>query len=155
MGVPIVIKANTSIQGKVTSDGWEGYVVPGHELIAPRDATVVARLRAAGAIILGHTNMPDFANSDTNRSTSFGRTGNAFDVRFSPGGSSGGTVTAVTANLAVLGTGTDTGTREHRRHRAAGLAARQHRPHRPQCLRRCPRAQRDGRRGLTRSCNTR
>jgi Asp-tRNA(Asn)/Glu-tRNA(Gln) amidotransferase A subunit family amidase len=107
-GVPIVIKANTSIAGKVTTDGWEGYVVPGHELLAPRDATVVARLRAAGAIILGHTNMPDFANSDTNRSSSFGRTGNAYDVRFSPGGSSGGTVTAVTANLAVLGTGTDT-----------------------------------------------
>src|SRR5690348_13406095 len=59
-GVPIVIKGNTSIEGKVTSDGWEGYVVPGHELIAPREATVVARLRAAGAIILGHTNLPDF-----------------------------------------------------------------------------------------------
>ncbi len=108
-GVPIVIKANTSIAGKVTTDGWEGYVVPGHELVAPRDATIVARLRAAGAIILGHTNMPDFANADTNRSSSFGRTGNAYDVRFSPGGSSGGTVTAVTANLALLGNGTDTG----------------------------------------------
>src|SRR5580698_4525458 len=107
-GVPIVIKANTSIEGKVTTDGWEGYVVPGHELIAPRDATVVVHLRQAGAIILGHTNMPDFANADTNRSSSFGRTGNAFDVRFSPGGSSGGTVTAVTANLALLGNGTDT-----------------------------------------------
>jgi Asp-tRNA(Asn)/Glu-tRNA(Gln) amidotransferase A subunit family amidase len=108
-GVPIVIKANTSIEGKITTDGWAGYVVPGRELLAPRDATVVARLKAAGAIILGHTNMPDFANSDTNRSSSFGRTGNAYDVRFSPGGSSGGTVTAVTANLAMLGTGTDTG----------------------------------------------
>jgi Asp-tRNA(Asn)/Glu-tRNA(Gln) amidotransferase A subunit family amidase len=108
-GVPIVIKGNTSIEGKVTTDGWEGFTKAGHELIAPRDATVVAKLRAAGAIILGHTNMPDFANSDTNRSSSFGRTGNAYDVRFSPGGSSGGTVTAVTANLAVLGTGTDTG----------------------------------------------
>ena len=53
--------------------------------------------------------MPDFAASDTNRSTAYGRTGNAYDVRFSPGGSSGGTVTAVTANFAVLGNGTDTG----------------------------------------------
>ena len=53
--------------------------------------------------------MPDFAASDTNRSTAFGRTGNAYDVRFSPGGSSGGTVTAVTSNYAVLGNGTDTG----------------------------------------------
>jgi amidase len=108
-GVPIVIKANTSIQGQITTDGWSGFTIPGHELIAPRDATIVARLRAAGAIIIGHTNMPDFANSDTNRSSSFGRTGNAYDVRFSPGGSSGGTVTAVTANMAMLGNGTDTG----------------------------------------------
>lgn len=108
-GVPIVIKANTSIKGLVTTDGWEGYKIPGHELIAPRDATVVAKLKAAGAVIIGVTNMPDFAASDTNRSTAYGRTGNAYDVRFSPGGSSGGTVTAVTSNYAVLGTGTDTG----------------------------------------------
>ena len=108
-GVPIVTKENTSVQGLVTSDGWEGYVKPGHELVAPRDATIVARLRAAGVVILGQSNMPDFANSDTNRSSSYGRTGNAYDVRFSPGGSSGGTVTAVTANFALLGNGTDTG----------------------------------------------
>jgi Asp-tRNA(Asn)/Glu-tRNA(Gln) amidotransferase A subunit family amidase len=108
-GVPMVIKANTSIEGQVTTDGWAGYTIPGHELIAPKDATIVARLRAAGAILIGHTNMPDFAASDTNRSSSFGRTGNAYDVRFSPGGSSGGTVTAVTSNMAVLGNGTDTG----------------------------------------------
>src|ERR1700691_3794576 len=107
-GVPMVIKANTSIAGEVTTDGWSGYTIAGHELVAPRDATIVAKLRAAGAILIGHTNMPDFANSDTNRSSSFGRTGNAYDVRFSPGGSSGGTVTAVTSNMAVLGNGTDT-----------------------------------------------
>jgi len=108
-GVPIVIKANTSVQGLVTTDGWQGYKIAGHELVAPRDATVVAKLRAAGAVILGQTNMPDFAASDTNRSTAFGRTGNAYDVRFSPGGSSGGTVTSVTSTFAVLGNGTDTG----------------------------------------------
>jgi amidase len=108
-GVPIVIKANTSIAGRITTDGWQGYKIAGHELVAPRDATIVTKLKAAGAIILGQTNMPDFAASDTNRSTSFGRTGNAYDVRFSPGGSSGGTVTAVTSNFALLGNGTDTG----------------------------------------------
>jgi amidase len=107
-GVPMVIKTNTSIKGLITTDGWEGFQVPGHELVAPKDATVVAKLRAAGVVLLGHTNMPDFAASDTNRSTAFGRTGNAYDVRFSPGGSSGGTVTAVTANMAEMGTGTDT-----------------------------------------------
>jgi Asp-tRNA(Asn)/Glu-tRNA(Gln) amidotransferase A subunit family amidase len=108
-GVPILIKANTSVKGWVTTDGWQGYCIPGHELIAPQDATVVAKLRAAGAIILGQTNMPDFAASDTTRSTAFGRTGNAYDVRFSPGGSSGGTVTSITSNWAMFGTGTDTG----------------------------------------------
>jgi amidase len=108
-GVPIVTKANTSVKGLVTTDGWSGYKIPGHELIAPKDATIVAKLRAAGAVIVGQTNMPDFAASDTNRSTAYGRTGNAYDVRFSPGGSSGGTVTAVTSNYVVLGNGTDTG----------------------------------------------
>ena len=108
-GVPVVIKANTSIKGYVTTAGWEGFTRPGHELVAPKDATIVEKFRQAGAIILGAANMPDLANSDTNRSTSFGRTGNAYDVRFSPGGSSGGVVTAVAANMAVLGNGTDTG----------------------------------------------
>jgi len=108
-GVPIVTKANTSIKGLVTTDGWKGYIIPGHELVAPEDATIIKKLRAAGAIILGQTNMPDFAASDTNRSTAYGRTGNAYDVRFSPGGSSGGTVTAITSNFALLGNGTDTG----------------------------------------------
>ena len=108
-GVPIVIKANTSIKDQITSAGWEGFTRKGHELVAPQDATIVAKFKAAGAIIVGHSNMPDLANSDTNRSSSFGRTGNAYDVRFSPGGSSGGTVTAVAANMAVLGNGTDTG----------------------------------------------
>src|SRR5262249_18174909 len=76
-GVPIVIKANTSIKGLITTDGWKGYMIPGKEMIAPRDATIVAKLRAAGVVILGQTNMPDFAASDTNRSTAYGRTGNA------------------------------------------------------------------------------
>jgi amidase len=107
-GVPIVVKANTSAKGLVTSAGWVGYLKPGKELVAPRDAMVVRRLREAGAVILGQTNMPDFAASDTNISTAGGRTGNAYDARFSPGGSSGGTATAVAANFAVLGTGTDT-----------------------------------------------
>jgi len=107
-GVPIVIKANTAVKGLIDTDGWAGFAIRGHEFIAERDATVVAKLRAAGAVILGITNMPDFAIADTTRSTAFGRTGNAYDVRFSPGGSSGGTVTAVTSNEAMVGTGSDT-----------------------------------------------
>ncbi len=107
-GVPIVTKSNTSVKGLVTNDGWNGYLIPGHELIAPADAFVVAKLKAAGVVIIGQTNMPDFAASDTNNSSAGGRTGNAYNWHFSPGGSSGGTVTAVTANFAVFGTGTDT-----------------------------------------------
>ncbi len=108
-GVPVVTKANTGVQGLITTAGWRGFTLPGHEFVAQHDATITAKLRASGAIFIGVTNMPDFAASDTNRSTAFGRTGNAYDVRFSPGGSSGGTVTSVTSNYAVLGNGTDTG----------------------------------------------
>ena len=107
-GVPIVVKANTSVKGWVTSAGWIGFLRPGEELVAPRDAVVVQRLREAGAVLLGQTNMPDFAASDTNVSSAGGRTGDAYNVRYSPGGSSGGTAAAVAANFAVLGTGTDT-----------------------------------------------
>lgn len=107
-GIPIVIKGNTSVKGLVTSNGWKGYLIPGRELVAPSDATVVAKLKAAGAVILGHTNLPDFAAADTTISSAGGRTGNAYNWRFSPGGSSGGTATAVAADFAILGTGTDT-----------------------------------------------
>jgi len=107
-GVPIVVKGNTSVKGFVTSSGWEGYLLPGFELRAPADATIVAKLKAAGAVILGHTNLPDFASADTTISSAGGRTGNAYNWRFSPGGSSGGTATAIAADFAVFGTGTDT-----------------------------------------------
>ena len=59
-------------------------------------------------MIVGQTNMPDFAAGDTTYSSAGGRTGNAYNWRYSPGGSSGGTVTSVAANFAVFGTGTDT-----------------------------------------------
>ncbi len=108
-GIPIVIKDNTAVAGLITSDGWSGFNLPGKEFIPTVDAPIVANFRAAGAVLLGHSNMPDFAASDTTISSAGGRTGNAYDVRFSPGGSSGGTATAVAANLAVFGQGTDTG----------------------------------------------
>src|SRR5581483_12248916 len=68
-GVPIVIKANTSVSGQVTTAGWEGFRRAGHELVATRDATVVGKFKDAGAIIVGLANMPDLAGSDTNRSS--------------------------------------------------------------------------------------
>ena len=109
-GVPIVDQGEHQHQGPGHHRRLGGF----HAAPATNSSRRGTRRSSPGSrppapIIVGHTNMPDLANSDTNRSTSFGRTGNAYDVRFSPGGSSGGTVTAVAANFAVLGNGTDTG----------------------------------------------
>jgi amidase len=108
-GVPVVIKGNTSIRGKITANGWEGYARPGKELVAIRNATIVDKFERAGAVVIGHANMPDLGKSDSNISTLGGRTGNAYDPNFSPGGSSGGVAVAVALNLALIGQGTDTG----------------------------------------------
>lgn len=108
-GVPVIIKGGTSIAGKIMSNGWEAYARPGTELIATRNATVVDKFEQAGAIVLGHANMPDLGKSDSNVSSLGGRTGNAYNITFSPGGSSGGVATALALNLVVIGQGTDTG----------------------------------------------
>jgi Asp-tRNA(Asn)/Glu-tRNA(Gln) amidotransferase A subunit family amidase len=79
-------------------------------MIPSDDATVAERLRAAGAIILGKTNLPDFAGHGTRtNSTVAGVTLNPYNVDKAPGGSSGGTATAVNASFAVAGLGTETG----------------------------------------------
>jgi Asp-tRNA(Asn)/Glu-tRNA(Gln) amidotransferase A subunit family amidase len=74
----------------------------------PSDAFVVARLRKAGAIILGKTNMHEFALSGTTVSSLGGQTLDPYDLTRTPGGSSGGTGAAVAANFAIAGTGSDT-----------------------------------------------
>jgi amidase len=111
-GVPVVIKDNFDVAGLVTTGGWEGFSAAsgGVDMIPDLDAEAVARLRAAGAIIVGKTNMPDFALDGTRtRSTVAGETLNPYHVGKVPGGSSGGTATAVNASFAVLGIGTETG----------------------------------------------
>lgn len=111
-GVPVVIKDNIDQAGRVTTAGFEGFSsrTGGVDMIPQRDATVVARLEAAGAIILGKTNLPDFAGHGTRTNSSVaGVTLNAYDPTKAPGGSSGGTATAVNASFAVLGLGTETG----------------------------------------------
>jgi Asp-tRNA(Asn)/Glu-tRNA(Gln) amidotransferase A subunit family amidase len=111
-GVPVVIKDNIDYGGLVTTAGWEGFSreTGGIDLIPDDDAAVVARLREAGAIIIGKTNLPDFALDGTRtKSTVAGMTLNPYDVLKTPGGSSGGTATAVNASFAVLGLGTETG----------------------------------------------
>jgi amidase len=74
----------------------------------PRDATLIAKLRAAGAIILGKTNLDEYAPAGIGRSTFGGQTCNPYDTTRIPGGSSGGSAAAVAANLAMCALGTDT-----------------------------------------------
>jgi amidase len=111
-GVPIVVKDNIDVAGLVTTAGFAGFskATGGIDMIPAQDAEVVARLRKAGAIILGKTNMPDFAGNGTySRSTVAGQTYNPYADDRAPGGSSGGSATAVNASFAVLGIGTETG----------------------------------------------
>jgi Asp-tRNA(Asn)/Glu-tRNA(Gln) amidotransferase A subunit family amidase len=111
-GVPVVIKDNIDFGGLVTTAGWEGFSseAGGVDMVPDDDAAVVMRLREAGAIILGKTNLPDFAGHGTRTTSSVaGRTINPYNVDKVPGGSSGGTATAVNASFAVLGLGTETG----------------------------------------------
>jgi amidase len=111
-GVPVVIKDNIDYGGLVTTVGWEGFSARagGIDMVPDDDSEVVRRLREAGAIILGKTNLPDFAGNGTRtRSSVAGRTLNPYHAQRAPGGSSGGTATAVNASFAVLGIGTETG----------------------------------------------
>ena len=111
-GVPVVMKDNLDYGGLVTTAGYWGFssASGGLDMIPEDDAAVAKRLRQAGAIVLGKTNMSDFAHHGTRtRSSVAGVTRNAHDITRAPGGSSGGTATAVNASFAVLGLGTETG----------------------------------------------
>ena len=79
------------------------------DFVPPYDATVVAKLKAAGAVLLGKTNMDEFAMGASTQTSHFGPTRNPWHPGRTPGGSSGGSAAAVAAGLAVAATGTDTG----------------------------------------------
>ena len=79
------------------------------DFVPPYDATVVAKLKAAGAVLLGKTNMDEFAMGASTQTSHFGPTRNPWHPGRTPGGSSGGSAAAVAAGLAIAATGTDTG----------------------------------------------
>ena len=104
-GAPIAIKdifATAGVKTTCASKILAGYV-------PPYDATAVARLRARGAIVLGKTNMDEFAMGSSNENSAFAKTRNPWDLERTPGGSSGGSAAAVAADLCAGATGTDTG----------------------------------------------
>ena len=103
-GVPIAIKEELDVAGCVTTFGGEANSTP-----AAADSEVVRRLRAAGAVVVGKTTMPEFGAFPYTESVSRGLTRNPWDATRSPGGSSGGTAAAVAAGMVPAGMGGDGG----------------------------------------------
>jgi amidase len=104
LGVPIAIKDDVDVAGEVTTYGSGG-----HRPAVTADAEVVRRLRAAGAVIIGKTNVPELMMFPYTESLTFGATRNPWNLRRTPGGSSGGSAAAVAAGLASLALGSDGG----------------------------------------------
>ncbi|RLC46459.1 MAG: Asp-tRNA(Asn)/Glu-tRNA(Gln) amidotransferase GatCAB subunit A [Candidatus Coatesbacteria bacterium] len=104
-GVPIAIKDNICVAGETTTCGSRIL----QHFVSPYNATVVEKLISAGAVILGKTNLDEFAMGSSTETSFFGITRNPHDLDRSPGGSSGGSTAAVAAGCAPCALGTDTG----------------------------------------------
>ncbi|XOV87788.1 MAG: amidase [Pseudomonadota bacterium] len=104
-GLPVAIKDNQLTEGVRTTFGS-----PSHRDMVPTvDAGIVARIRAAGGIVIGKTNIPEFSIGANTINPLFGATGNPFDPKLTCGGSSGGSAVAVATNMVPLATGSDHG----------------------------------------------
>jgi len=104
-GVPIAVKDIIDVRGVSTTAASR--VREGH--VAAADAFVIARLREAGAVIIGKTNLDEFAFGTTSENSAFGAVRHPLDPSRSPGGSSGGSAVAVASGMALAALGTDTG----------------------------------------------
>ncbi len=104
-GVPFTIKDSLDTAGLVTSAGTVGW----RDRVPERDATVVARLRAAGGILVGKTNTPEFTWANETDNDVYGRTSNPYDLARTPGGSSGGSASIVAAGGSPFDIGSDSG----------------------------------------------
>jgi aspartyl-tRNA(Asn)/glutamyl-tRNA(Gln) amidotransferase subunit A len=105
LGIPLIHKDIFCTDGVRTSCGSRML----DNFVAPYDATVVARLKVAGAVMLGKANMDEFAMGSSNETSYYGPVKNPWDTTKVPGGSSGGSAAAMAARLAAYTTGTDTG----------------------------------------------
>jgi amidase len=105
LGLPVTIKDTLDVEGWATTAG----VVSARDRIAARDSSVVARLRAAGAIVVAKTNVPECSSDAETDNALFGRTDNPHDTARTPGGSSGGEAALMGADASLVGIGVDGG----------------------------------------------
>lgn len=104
-GVPFTVKDTYDVTGMICTCGTKGRAA----FVAQRDATAVARMRAAGGIVLGLTNLPELCLACESDNLVYGRTNNPYDLTRTPGGSSGGEAATIAAGGSPLGLGTDSG----------------------------------------------